>query len=231
MQTTPQQDLQSLQPAMTQPYVPGQVQPIAGSTPIVPGQTLQGPVPGSTPSLPGQLQTMGGVSPMPSPLPQPQMSPSLNVAPQQPQQPQQQDANNTSAPSNTNTQGATPVTGTEPRPHFSAVGPAPKKDIVKKAVAKSGGSSKPSTGVTAGALNPGVASAVQNSKTSGSGPAGMKWLLDYLHKRNSDHLDHERQILQSVIDESKARNGAAPASMAGHEQDYYDQTRNTGNRL
>lgn len=77
-----------------------------------------------------------------------------------------------------------------------------KKDIAKKAV---GGASE--------------------SKESRM-PSGLKWVMDYLNKRHQNHMDHEREILNRVLEQSRQRGGAAPDSLRGHEQEYYDNTVN-----
>lgn len=81
----------------------------------------------------------------------------------------------------------------------------------------------------AGALAPGVAAAVK-----GVGPASevggniLKTITDHLAKSRDSHMSHEKEILQKVLDAQKERvqNGGSPVppSMAGHEQDYFDQT-------
>lgn len=99
-------------------------------------------------------------------------------------------------------------------PQMAPTGGLPKADtkgsIVKKAVKKAGGKSEGN-----GTKDQGV----------------MKWMMDYLNKRHETSLNHEREVLKSILEEQRQRGGAAPESMRGHEQEYYDQTINTGNRI
>ena len=88
-----------------------------------------------------------------------------------------------------------------------------KGSIVKKAVKKAGGTTQKNSG----------------DKT----PGVMKWLMDYLNKRHESSLNHEREVLKSILEEQRARvdSGGSPVpdSLKGHEQEYFDNVRNTGN--
>lgn len=166
MQSTPQQDLQALQPAMQQPM----------------------PQPMPMPQMGGNIQMPGAAPQNQAPL-HPQMAP------------------------------------------FPTPAPAPTPDkgsIIKKAVKKAGGVAAKGLETAAGVIAPGITDA---AKVASKAPAGMKWLLDYMASRHKDHLDHEREILKSVLEQAKTRGGAAPDSLSGNEQAYKDNVRNTGNHL
>lgn len=202
MQSNPQQDLQALQPAM-RPQVPQM--PQVPQAPVAPPQGPMGPSVRGVPPTAIHPPT----PPAPGPVEQKPIPNPLHGA---------------------NTQGG----GFKQIQHYlgtpSESDPSKSKGTIVKNAVK--GAAKGTVGVAARtaahALAPGVSSAVQAASKA---PAGMKWILDFLNKRHDTHMNHEKEILSQIISEAKARGGGAPASMAGHEQDYYDNTRNTGNQL
>lgn len=58
----------------------------------------------------------------------------------------------------------------------------------------------------------------------------VKMITDHLSQSRQSHMDHERDILKQAI-AAHQQGGGAPDSMRGHEQEFFDQTRNTGNHL
>ena len=189
MRSTPEQDLQALQPAM---------------------QPMPQPM-------------MQSQQPMPNPMPQPQMAPVtppkpfsgdyyMNSAQMGPQGGKNQPGYTTDTMIQRNL---------EARPGGEKWGKPTSPDtsrqsIVKKAVKKSSGSSNKASG----------------EKT----PGVMKWLMDYLNKRHESSLNHEREVLKSILEEQRQRvdSGGSPVPeslQGGGEQAYFDNVRNTGNRI
>lgn len=150
-----------------------------------------------------ELQSMQ--QPMPQPMPMPQMRQPMQEMPQASPVPMMQNPSAQPMPQPM----PMPQMGQAVEPNQPAAPTSPtKQSIVKKAVKKAGGKT-------------------EGTQTKDQGV--MKWMMDYLNKRHETSLNHEREVLKSILEEQRQRGGGPPASMEGNAQAYYDNTRNTGN--
>lgn len=213
-------------PGMPAPGAP--VKPQMPAAPSLPSPQMQAP--GKPP-----MAMPGGSSAGAPPIAQKPMIPGLGGGPMPGGAPQMPGAMPGGSPT-----GAPPIAQPPMPPAQPGMNSGPEQDIaaIQNMYGKFGGGAgapgaATSTPGAGGGMFPGVMGAMKGAMGGAMGMGGnlLKTITDHLHNSRQSHMDHEKAILQDVIKSSRERGGGAPDSMRGHEQDYFDNTRNMGAKL